>query len=66
MDRYLFLRHFYRHEKARDVPLVFGSYVSMWSYVEIKRILVGPNGFRYYINLWIFWKNFLGGFFLIF
>ncbi len=24
----------------------FLSYVSMWSYMEIKRILVGPNGFR--------------------
>ncbi len=46
-DRYLFLRHFYRYEKARDVPLVFVSYVSTWSYVGIKRILVGPNGFRY-------------------
>ena len=34
-------------KKARDVPLVFVSYVSTWSYVGIKRILVGPNGFRY-------------------
>ncbi len=57
-DRFLFLRHFYRYEKAQDVPLVFVSYVSMWSYVGIKRILVGPNGFRYQINLWIIWKKF--------
>ncbi len=65
-DRYLFLPPFYRYEKARDVPMVFVSYVSTWSYVGIKRILVGPKGFRYWINLWIFWKNFLGGLFLIF
>ena len=43
----LVLCHFYRYEKARDVPLVFVSYVSTWSYVGIKRILVGPNGVRY-------------------
>ncbi len=35
------------YAKARDVPVVFVSYVSTWSYVGIKRILVGPNGFRY-------------------
>ncbi len=64
-NQYLFLRHFYRYENAQDVPLVFVSYVSTWSYMGIKRILVGPNGFLYQINLWIFWKNFLGGFFLI-
>ena len=46
-DRYLFLRHFDRYEKARDVLLVFVSYVSTWSYMGIKRILVGPNGFRF-------------------
>ncbi len=54
-DPYLFLCHFYRYEKARDVPLVFVSYLSTWSYVGIKKILVGSNGFRYQINLWIFW-----------
>ncbi len=47
MDQYLFLRHFYSYEKAQDVPLVVVSNVSMWSYVGIKRVLVGPNGFRY-------------------
>ncbi len=47
MDRYLFLRHFYRYKKARDVPLVFVSYVSTWSYVGITWLFVGPNGFRY-------------------
>jgi hypothetical protein len=47
MDQYLFLRHFYRYEKARDVPLVFVSYVSTQSYLGIKRIPVGPNGFRF-------------------
>ncbi len=31
MDRYLFLHHVYRYKKARDVPLVFVSYVSTWS-----------------------------------
>jgi hypothetical protein len=56
----------FRYKKARDIPLVFVSYVSTWSYVGIKRILVEPNRLRYRINLWIFWKNFLGGFFLIF
>ncbi len=61
---YLFLRHFYRYEKARDVREVFVSYVSTWSYVGIKRIPVGPNGFR--LNLWIFWKIFLGEFFSVF
>ncbi len=55
-DRYLFLRHFYRYEKAQDVPEVFVSYVSTWSYVGIKRIPVGPNGFR--LNLWIFLEKF--------
>ena len=38
---------FLQDKKARDVPLVFVSYVSMWSYMGIKKILVGPNGFRY-------------------
>ncbi len=46
-DQYLFLRHFYRYEKARGSPLIFVSDVSTWSYMGIKRILVGPNGFIY-------------------
>jgi hypothetical protein len=41
-NRYLFLRHFYRYEKARDVPLVFVSHVSTWSYMGIKEYLLGP------------------------
>ncbi len=36
-----------RKLEARDVPLVFVSYVSTWSYVGIRRILVGPNGLGY-------------------
>ena len=40
-DQYLFLHHFYRYEKARDVRLVFLSYVSTWSYVGIKEYLLG-------------------------
>ena len=35
-DRYLFLCHFYRYEKAQDVPLVFVSYVSTWSYTVLR------------------------------
>jgi hypothetical protein len=29
---------------------------------ELKGYLLGQKEFRYYINLWIFWKIFLGGF----
>ena len=61
MDRYLFLRHFYRYEKARDVRMVFLSYVSTWSYVGIQRIPGGPNGFRFSF-MCIF--NLIPGFFL--
>ena len=40
-DRYLFLRHFYRYEKARDVPLVFVSYVLRGPTWELKGYLLG-------------------------
>jgi hypothetical protein len=50
MDGYLFLRHFYRYEKAQDDRLVLLSFVFTWSYVGIKRILVGPNAFRFSFN----------------
>ncbi len=32
---------------ASDLGQARVSYVSTWSYVGMKRILVGPNGFRY-------------------
>ncbi len=57
---------FLQVRESSRYSLGFVSYVSTWSYVGVKRILVGPNGFRYKINLWIFWKKLLGGFFLMF
>ena len=38
---------FLQVQESSRCSLGFTSYVSMLSYVGVKRILVGPNGFRY-------------------